>query len=224
MTNNLITTRNIFDNTDVLVSLSAGHGGIFNGKYVTAPDKMMEFKQQNYTFYEGAFNRQMVMHIVKYLHHKRISYDFINNTYEDIHPSRRGKTCDVALSNSKLKYGFGVEIHANYFPNPLAKGFEIYTSKGLTPADGIATNIYNTVKESKLVNMRPGITKKDPDVDKEANFAFLISGRQPLVLIECDFFNTYDRVQRLMDPIFQDNMARAIANGIEESIKNKSYV
>lgn len=217
--------KEIFNN-DVMVCLSAGHGGVINGKYVTSPSKMETFnkgKPNEFTFYEGVFNRQVVLNIIKYLHEWKISYEFINFTHEDIHPRKRGQMCDSALANSKVNYAFGVEIHANYFYKEEVNGFEIYTSPGITPSDSIATEIYEAVDESGLVPMRPGITKSDPDVDKEENFAFLLGGKMPLVLCEVDFFSNEDVARALMDPVYQDKISFAIAKGIKRAVNSKCY-
>ncbi|MCF7885208.1 MAG: N-acetylmuramoyl-L-alanine amidase [Candidatus Marinimicrobia bacterium] len=225
---NRIELSKVFDSTNVLVSLSAGHGGVFSERYWTAPNKMKRFYneagQTEFTFYEGVFNRQIVLRIISYLHNWGISYSFTNFTHNDIHPRKRGKQTDIDLANSGLPYGFGIEIHANYFSKESVRGFEIYTSKGITKSDRIASTIYEQVKSDNLMPMRSGYSKVDPDVDKEENFAYLIGGIQPLVLVEVDFFSNEDVAKSLMDPIRQDKIAHSISKAIKKSIENEEYI
>lgn len=212
--------------SDTLICGSAGHGGVYNGKYTTAPAKMNTFHKgtkDEFTFYEGVFNRQLTHRIIEYLYQSKRNFSFINPGPEDIHPRRRGQMCDIAHNNSRLPYAFGFEIHANYFSKESVKGFEIYTSPGITPSDRIATCIYEHVEKANIMPMRPGITKYDPDVDKEANFAFLLGGAMPLVLIEVDFFSNEDVARSLMDPIYQDSIAKPIAFGLIEASDKKLY-
>lgn len=215
------------DMSDLIICASAGHGGIINSKYVTAPDKMYTFDkgtEEEYSFYEGVFNRQLTLKIIEYLHLNKLNYTFINPFYPDIHPSTRGKMCDNAQKELGFKHAFGFEVHANYFYKRHVRGFEIYTSPGLTPADPIATEVYKSVEKAKLMPMRPGITKYDPDVDKEANFAFLLGGNMPLVLIEVDFFSNENVAKGLMNPMRQDKIAAAIARGLIASANKKLYL
>jgi len=67
-----------------------------------------------------------------------------------------------------------------------ASGWEIYTSKGNTKADKLATCIYNAAKNN-LKGKKLRTDFSDGDADKEADFYVLTHTKCPAVLTE-NFF------------------------------------
>lgn len=104
-----------------------------------------------------------------------------------------------------------ISIHTNSFTNPSARGLEIWTSKGQTKADILATYVgEELIKEFPNVPFRKDLS--DGDLDKEANFTVLAKTKAPAILPELGFIsNKQDNELQLKR---QDDFAKAIANGI----------
>jgi N-acetylmuramoyl-L-alanine amidase len=112
-----------------------------------------------------------------------------------------------------------ISIHNNAF-NTKARGFEIYTTKGVTKSDALAESIANAIepfyKDLKL-NLR--YDTSDGDKDKEAEFYVLARTACPAVLIECLFFDNAEDYALLKDPDFVKEMSWRIFEGIRNYLK-----
>ena len=106
-----------------------------------------------------------------------------------------------------------ISVHANSFHNRAAHGWEVWTSPGDTPADPVATRIYNSGKRTfPTINGRPDLSDGDPD--KEARFKVLTGTHMPAVLVETAFISNPREEQWLNDPGWRLRMAGAIVSGI----------
>lgn len=106
-----------------------------------------------------------------------------------------------------------ISIHCNSYKERSAKGFEVWTSKGQTDSDILATDIYNQVKLADLgLTMRHDFADGDPD--KEASFHVLRATSGPAVLIELGFISNPEGEQRLLDPVHMARLRAAIVRGI----------
>jgi len=108
-----------------------------------------------------------------------------------------------------------VSIHCNSAENKSANGFEVYTSRGQTKADNLATFIYKQI-ENTFPDMYGRSDTSDGDVDKEAGFYVLVNTNAPACLIETAFISNDAEAQLLSTSSFQDKYARAIARGITD--------
>lgn len=106
-----------------------------------------------------------------------------------------------------------ISIHANAFENPDAHGFEVWTSPGWTPADPIATKIFENVRRA-FPDLRGRVDSSDGDPDKEAKFRVLIKTTMPAVLVETAFISNPTEEKWLRDPGWRLRMAGAIVSGI----------
>ena len=106
-----------------------------------------------------------------------------------------------------------IRAHANA-ANTKARGFSIWTTKGQTASDALASSIFQAVDSAlgKTIQMRQDRT--DGDHDYEENFFVLRNTRMPSVLIETLFFDNLRDAELLNNPQFQRQMADAIAQGI----------
>jgi N-acetylmuramoyl-L-alanine amidase len=121
-----------------------------------------------------------------------------------------GVRCDIANSYEADLF---VSVHANSFRVPQAHGFEVWTSPGDTPADPVATRIYNSSKRTfPTITGRPDLSDGDPD--KEARFKVLVGTDMPAVLVECAFISNPREEAWLADPGWRLRMAGAIVSGI----------
>lgn len=107
-----------------------------------------------------------------------------------------------------------ISIHCNSFSDPSAHGFEIWTTKGQTESDILATYIYNEMELSMPIIGRTDVS--DGDVDKEAQFTVLTETVMPAVLIEVAFISNPQEEAMLADYDFQIVVARAILTGIKK--------
>jgi len=143
--------------------LDAGHGGIKDGKYVTAPVKMFVF-EDGFTIYEGVIVRAISTILQKMLCEAEIEHALVYDEVEDTSLSSRSAIANavyVKKPNTVL-----LSIHCNAGGG---KGIEIFTSIGVTEADPMAEVFYrNTIKYLPQFNFRPD--NSDGDHDKEERF------------------------------------------------------
>jgi N-acetylmuramoyl-L-alanine amidase len=103
-------------------------------------------------------------------------------------------------------------VHGNAF-NTSAKGYEVFTSKGLTRSDAIAE-----VFAIETDNMFPSQSMRwdltDGDKDKEANFYVLKNTDMPAILTENFFFDNPKEAKIMMSDEGQDKIAQAHVNAI----------
>ena len=191
-----------------LVILDAGHGGIVNGKYTTAPSKMFKHKDGSVA-YEGVINRQVKNRLKELLDEAGISYTDITPTNDDISLNERVKRANLLHSFNC----FYLSIHSNAGGG---SGFEVWTSPGETLSDQYAKIWAEEIKkEFTEFPFRHGFGKGEPD--KEEKFYVLVHTVMPAVLGELLFFDNMSdwRVQRTLKYI--DRIARATLNFIKRA-------
>jgi len=106
-----------------------------------------------------------------------------------------------------------LSIHCNAFSSPTAHGFEVWTSRGETAADQIATSLFGSIKGA-FPELLPRLDLSDGDCDKESGFAVLKGTAMPAVLIECAFISNVLEEQWLRDVGWHMRMAGAIVSAI----------
>jgi len=109
-----------------------------------------------------------------------------------------------------------ISIHANAVDSSLPGGMEVWTSPGWTPADPIATSIFNAIREA-FPTLRGRVDTSDGDPDKESKFYVLIHTIAPAVLVETAFISNPDEERKLADPGWRLRMAGAIVTGLLRS-------
>jgi N-acetylmuramoyl-L-alanine amidase len=118
--------------------------------------------------------------------------------------------CEIANVNGVDRF---VSIHANAFSNPQARGFEVWTSPGWTPADPIATAVFDTVRQT-FPDLPGRVDTSDGDVDKESRFYVLVHTDMPAILVETGFISNPTEENWLRNVPWQMRMAGAICGGI----------
>lgn len=106
-----------------------------------------------------------------------------------------------------------LSIHANAFSNPMAHGYEVWTSKGQTVSDPIAERIFNSIGGA-FPNLAPRFDKTDGDSDKEAGFAVLIGTAGAAVLVETAFISNAIEERWLRDVGWLMRMAGGIVSAV----------
>lgn len=193
------------------VFLDAGHGGIDpRGNYTTAPSKMFDHKTGTFhkgsVFYEGVWNRTLVNRVAAKLQNLGIRYLMVHHEYLDTPLQYRVDMANWYHRN--FAPGIYISSHANA-ANGQARGFEVYTSRGQTASDPIATTMFNTTREllGDRISYRPDNADGDPD--KEAAFFVLVRTQMPAILIEHLFFDNIEDARLLMNDEIVDLFAEA---------------
>lgn len=197
--------------------IDCGHGGINpkTGQYTTLGKKQYTFtNQQNTVVHEGEINR----FFGKALADVYPSCFFVNHAWIDTPLSQR-----VELANAYRKvYGecIYLALHGNAASRSIkgegskARGLELWTSPGWTPADPIATQLFHGLKPCAPKVRTDKFTDGDPD--KEKLLYVTSNTAMPAVVIEFDFFDNWEGALWLTDPQNQINCARAIAETISK--------
>jgi N-acetylmuramoyl-L-alanine amidase len=206
--------------------LDAGHGGIINGEYQTPGKRSPMYKDSNGNdaqFYEGVFNREIVKKIIALCNNKIDTYN-LTDTEMDL--ALRERT-DLANEIFRKHYQTDkkpcifLSVHANAFtPNNKlefnsAKGWEVYTTKGETVSDKIATIFFDEMKKQF-----PGQTFRteysDQDPDKEEDFFVLRKTAMPAVLTENFFMTNKDDLALLLNEDVKNKIAQVHFNAMME--------
>jgi len=198
-------------NDNFCVFLDAGHGGIDpEGNYTTAPSK--QFRHQgggfhdNGWFYEGVWNRKLMAVVQAKLQRLGIRFLPVYHDYLDFPLAYRVEQANWYYRN--YRRGIFISAHANA-SGVNARGFELYTSPGVTTSDRIADYMWQEVEDllDNRIRMRQDLS--DGDHDKEARFYVLTRTVMPAILIEHLFFDNIYDARMLMDEEIIDRFAEA---------------
>lgn len=199
--------KSIQGKSNYLWLIDAGHGGMLNGEYVTAPAKMFTFPD-GLTIYEGVVNRQIANLVALKLTEANIDFQFIHDPEEDTSLPVRVLRADASFH--KDKRAVLVSLHSNAGGG---RGFEIFTSKGQTKSDKIAEVFckkYKTIYPYKPFRS-DGV---DGDFDKEGDLYLLRKTDCPAILIENLFFDDYNEAQYLLSKEGQNSIASCIVMAV----------
>lgn len=188
--------------------LDAGHGGMFKGKYTTAPKKMYTYSD-GLVYYEGVVNRIITEIIYKQLELKKIDFALVYDDEEDTPLAQRVVTADNIYR--KDKRAVYLAIHSNAGGG---SGFEIFTSPGQSKSDKVA-NIFCEVYQKRFPTYPFRSDKADGDADKEADFYVLRKTDCPAVLVENLFFDNRKEAEFLLSKEGQQQLADCIIKCIE---------
>ncbi len=195
------------------IILDFGHGGIDeNGNYTTQGKKHTFSNGE--TAYEGVINRRIGGMLRGYLRMLDDNYNIITtvdeNDSRDLSLSYRVRVANQYPASETIF----ISIHNNAF-NSKARGFEIYTTRGVTKSDALAESIANAVEPFyDDLKLKLRYDTSDGDKDKEAEFYVLKRTNCPAVLIECLFFDNTEDYTRLKDPEFVKDLSWRIFVGI----------
>lgn len=138
----------------------------------------------------------------------RNSLDFVPEGYTD----ELGDLPQRAAYFNEAGVAAIVSLHCNGAENPAAQGIEIWTTKGETAADPLATGIMAELKQALPDHIfREDLD--DGDLDKESNFYILRNTDAPAVLLETEFLSNPEQEQVLGTEAFQQAVACAAFAG-----------
>lgn len=187
--------------------LDAGHGGIINGHYVTAPRKMHHFAD-GLTVYEGVINRLICNKLVKLIEGK-YDYRLIHSEEDDLSLAIRVARADNEFQ--KDPRCIFLSIHSNAGGG---SGNEIFTSTGQTKSDRVA-QIFCEVYKKQFPQTKFRNDLVDGDDDKEAEFYVLRKTDCPALLVENLFFDNRTEAEFLMSERGQNHIADCLFHCIE---------
>ncbi len=193
--------------------LDPGHGGILHGQPQT-PGKRSPVWPDGSQLFEGEFNRSIVSNLIELCKNNNIDCYNIVNEIKDI--SREERINRANKQFDKDHRCIYLSIHANAGGG---KGWEIYTSKGETQSDKIASVFFQKFKEEfPQIRMRSDISDGDPD--KEAQFDVLVNTKMPAILTENFFMDNYEECKNyLMNEEGRKRIAKAHFDAIMEMEK-----
>jgi len=143
----------------------------------------------------------------------KVIYSRTNDTYLDL-PSR----AKIANDNN---VDVVISIHTNAFTNTSARGIEIWTSKGTTKADELATLVCNELQKA-FPNVPFRADYSDGDLDKEEGFYILKYTKAPAILPELGFIT--NKEDNALQTTKQDDFAIAIAKGVKKFLTGNEFL
>jgi N-acetylmuramoyl-L-alanine amidase len=211
-------------NDNFCVYLDAGHSGLDKaGKYLTPGKRFKHVKgvfHGNGYFYEGVWNRTLTNLVARKLSQLSIPHIIVSHDYLDTSLEERVDRANWYHRN--YKSGIFISNHANASASHLARGFEVYTSRGRTKADPLADLHWNNVNEllGKPGTIQMRSDKSDGDLDREAGFYVLRQTVMPAMLVEHLFFDNYLDALLLMNDDVIDKFAEAQVRTIIEHMNS----
>lgn len=182
------------DKDNITIWLDAGHGGEDVGSDVGS-------------VYEKEINLSIVEKLKKRLEEKGYK------TYLTREDDSTVNKYDRAEMANKEKADLFVSIHCNSAKQDHVKGIETYFPKGDKQGEKLAEKIQDIMVNELQANDR-GI--------QTGNFVVLNKTDMPAVLIETGFLSNKEEYRNVTDEEYQERMAKAIAEGIEEFIESEN--
>jgi N-acetylmuramoyl-L-alanine amidase len=192
-----------------------------NGHASTTPGKRSPVWNDGYQFFEYEFNRDVVSRIAKELKKLGIKYEIITPEVDvDVKLTTRVNR----VNNFCKKYGTSncllISVHANAGANGgwcKARGWSVYTTKGVTKSDAIATIFYNEAENLlPRFNMTTRKDMSDGDPDYEENFTIIYKSLCPAILTENLFMDNKEDCEFLRSDWGREMIARIHVNAIKK--------
>lgn len=203
-------------NTTLFI-LDPGHGGLIDGKYVTAGKRSPVFDDGITVLYEGVNNRDNVNRIINQAEKIGLSVLDIVKSDLDISLSDRVKRAnEIYKTNKNCVY---ISMHSDAAGNSgwhEASGISVYTSPGQTKSDVFAAILVDELESAfgSTVKFRKDTTDKDED--KEAHFYVLTETTMPAVLIEAGFHTNKEEAQRMLTDEWKDKITSSVINAMSK--------
>lgn len=204
--------------------IDTGHGGLnIKGEYTTDPKIGKKFHHDgqqlhdNGWFYEGVGNRVFGYLLASYALNEGYPVRFTAHNEYDTGLHQRVEQENNLHKELNGKCAF-VSCHSNAGGG---EGWEIYTTKGQTESDTLATFIYEANKQR---GQKFRLDESDGDPDKEADFYVLRKTAGIAVLIELGFFDNAKEVKDLQDIEWMQKAALDTWEGIKAFYRFKGWI
>jgi N-acetylmuramoyl-L-alanine amidase len=187
-----------------LVMLDAGHGG-------RDPGAQARLRSNGPMIDEKAINLQMVRKIASQL--KRQGAEVTLTRWRD----RTVELDDRVAMANRQKAKLFVSLHANSETSRRARGFQLYIAEVAgTEAQDAAKRIAASLKASGFESHGDAVR-----TDHDRALRVLRRTREAAVLIEIGFMSNRTDLAKIVNSRYQDRLARAIADGIAEHLRNR---
>jgi N-acetylmuramoyl-L-alanine amidase len=199
--------------------IDAGHGGMKNGVYTTAPAKMVVYPD-GYTIFEGEVNRKVASKLAEKLFDHGIDFALVYDEIQDTSLSTRVDIINKIFA--KDSRCISISIHSNASPDSSkpGRGFEVYTSPGKTNADLVSPFFCSAcIRNFPEYPFRSD--KSDGDMDKEAKFMMVTHPKCPSLLVESLFMDNREEAEFLNSDKGQQRIAEWLLQSILEVEKFK---
>lgn len=174
------------------ICVDAGHGGSDPGAIGTAPFRLEE--------------KRLALEIALVL-----EVELAERGHRIVMTRRRDRTLGLssrARFANRLRADLFVSIHANAALAPAVEGMEVYHFPGSAGGRRVACAV--------LASLTIAFPAHNNRGTKEANFAVLRETRMPAILVETEFITSPRQLAFLSDPVQQEAVAEAIADGIDD--------
>lgn len=196
-----------------LIILDCGHSVKTPGK--RSPDGRLR---------EYAYNREIGKRVSEELNKLGIKnyFTYSLDRDDDLALSKRAEVANAYARGNGAGNTLFISIHSNAAGNGEwmnAKGWSIYTTKGVTKSDKYATIFYEEAEKicSKLGRkLRKDMSDGDPD--QEANFTVIYKTICPSVLIEEFFYDNKEEMEWMMSEEGKQACIDIIINGIKRIV------
>ena len=182
-----------------------GHGGMINGAYQTAPDKMYNFGNGVIAF-EGVTNRLIKDLVLKHGTNSGLQMIDVCPTALDLPLETRVKFVNILCDKYGASNCLLISLHSNAGGGT---GFEIFTTKGETRSDKYATLFYQRFKTA-FPNIKLRTDIQDGDPDKEAEFYIIKNALCPAILPEWLFFDNWQDYEIIRSEVEQLKYSKMI--------------
>ena len=192
-----------------------------NGHASTTPGKRSPKLEDGSQFFEYEFNRDIVRRIAEKLNDLGVSYRIlVPEVDEDIKLTERARRANEICNEYGKENCIFISIHANAAGNGSewknARGWSVWTTKGNTKSDHIATVFYEEAEKIlPKCNMTLRKDMTDGDHDYEENFTVIYKTICPAILTENLFMDNKTDVQFLMSDTGRNKIAQIHVNAIK---------
>lgn len=202
----------------IMIILDPGHGGVYSGKYATAPSKM--YDHGSFVFYEGENNRKVTVELAKKFQQNNIAHSFTttSNILDESLDARGVKVGRIVSAYPKYIHLL-LSIHANASSATSARGVEYWTTKELNDSD-YAANIYFPYLYNFGFKVRLN-RESENEYDKEESWKILRIAEKKgcmALLLELGFFSNKEEAAIMLTPEWIDNAAEALLQGTQKLI------
>lgn len=214
----------IEDNNKTTIVKETGYNGkvilLDNGHASTTPGKRSPIMEDGSQLLEYEFNRDIVNRIAKRLDKIGIKYHILVPEIDnDISLSNRANRANKYCKEYGTDNCIFISVHANAAGNGewmKARGWSVWTTKGETKADKIATVFYEEAAEMlPYYGMSVRSDMSDGDPDFEANFTVLYKTLCPAILTENLFMDNKIDARFLMTNIGRTVISDIHVNAIK---------
>ena len=205
-----------------IILIDNGHGSN-TGYGKCSPDVTNSVFGSPYRFYEYEWTREIANACISVLCARGYNAQLLVPELIDIPLKTRVERVNHICKLYGTKNVLLLSIHNNAAGSQgrwlNARGWSIYTTKGITEADRLAREIYDVAKEEfkSPLTVRT-YTNKKLGVDYEENFYILLHTYCPAVLVENFFQDNKDDVKYLKSDAGKGSCIHVICQGLENYI------